>query len=309
MQQSLDAGIAHEGDRHLEVPRLGHAAHDDPLAEALVGHLVASPVRGRGGRDGVVGLSSGDSRGRRAVEHTESLPAARATAASLGRRSEPQWYLLEEARRQVALGAAPKTAPERPQQVEALARPCHAHVGEATLPPQLRGVVERPHVGEQAFLHARDEDGRVFEPLDLMERDQRQVLLLVLGEGVLVLHERGALDEGLQGLGGGAPGVVRRHAAELADIVEPVLRVRVFRGHQRGPVSRTLHDLVNQVGQIERVRALAQAVHEAKEPDELLPLAGAEPLRAAGRQGIGPVSREGLQRRVQAAGRASAPTL
>ena len=110
---------------------------------------------------------------------------------------------------------------------------------------------------KHALLHAGDEDHGILEALDLVEGNQREVLLLVLLDGVLLRDKRGVLQEWLEGLGGGEALEVRGHATELAEVVEAVVDVGVARLQQRLSVTRALHDLVDDLAELQGRRVVA----------------------------------------------------
>ncbi len=80
--------------------------------------------------------------------------------------------VLEESRRRVVAALAHEGAPEGAHEVEAVLGTRDADVGEAALLLHLRRVVEAADVGQQAFLHADDEDDGELEALGGVQRDQ-----------------------------------------------------------------------------------------------------------------------------------------
>src|SRR6202012_3199298 len=93
--------------------------------------------------------------------------------------------LVDEARGQVALGAAEELAFARPGQVEALFGAGDADVTEAPL-LLFAALLERPHVGEGAVLAADDEDRPVLQPLRVVERHQRHFFAFLALQRVLL---------------------------------------------------------------------------------------------------------------------------
>ena len=137
-------------------------------------------------------------------------------------------------------------------------------------------------MGQQAVLHARDEHDPELQPFDLVERDERQVLLRVLFYRVLIGHEGDALQQAREGVGGGLVGELRAEAAQLPQVLEPVLRVRVVRLQQPAAVAGALHRLVQELGQLHRGLDLAQPVQQREEAGEAPPLPHVERRRVVG---------------------------
>ena len=122
---------------------------------ALAG--AAHPGTGRQRRDGGTVGAAGP-----AERRAEALPVEQVAG-----------DLVEEARRRVVLRCTPRGADGRAREVEPLAGPGDADVGEAALLLELLGVAERAHVREDAVLEAGEEDDRELEALGRVQRHQR----------------------------------------------------------------------------------------------------------------------------------------
>ena len=92
-------------------------------------------------------------------------PPADGAVASLGHVDQGLGDLLQEPARRVVLGLAPQAAAPGVGQVQPLLGPGDADIGQAALLLELVGVAERAQMGEDAVLHAEQEDDRVLEAL------------------------------------------------------------------------------------------------------------------------------------------------
>ena len=117
----------------------------------------AHPGPRREGRDGRALVATPDRRGAREL----ALPV-----------DELGGDLVEEPRRRVVLRCAPSGPDRRAGQVEPLAGPGDADVGEAALLLELLGVAEAAQVREGAVLHAGEEDDGELQPLGRVERHE-----------------------------------------------------------------------------------------------------------------------------------------
>ncbi len=90
---------------------------------------------------------------------------------------------------------APRRAHLGAAQVQPLARPGDADVGQPPFLGQLGGVAERPHVREHAVLPAGDEDDGELQALGGVQRHHRHDARAVLGQFVGVGHQRHPLQE------------------------------------------------------------------------------------------------------------------
>src|SRR5579875_1455761 len=130
--------------------------------------------------------------------------------------------LGQEAAGRVVLRLAPEVAAPGVRQVQPVARPGDAHVGEPTLLFELVGLAEGAEVGKDPVLHADDEDGGELEPLGRVQGHEEDLRVIgpaarcgVLVDLVGVGHEADLLQEALEGacLAGGAD--------QLLEVLDP----------------------------------------------------------------------------------------
>ena len=192
------------------------------------------------------------------------------------------------------------------RQIEALARPRQAHVGEAALLLHLARVVERPGVREDALLQAADEDDVELEALGGVQRDERDPVA-VAGVGILVGHQRRLLEQAVEGVGRVEVAVALHDLAQLEQVGPAVLAVlRAI--HEHGPVARFLERRVEELRQAHQAHQAAQPADERVEGAERVARPRRElPGSADGRPDGGPdVAAVGGRERTQRRDRALA---
>ena len=215
--------------------------------------------------------SPGDERDDRAVAGRRARPGRAARVATAGAGRGDRWRrprrlalpvdqvgrdLVEEPGRRVVLRCAPGGADRRAGQVQPLAGPGDADVGEPPLLLELLGVAERAQVREGAVLHAGEEHDRELQALGGVQGHQRDdpglLGLLGVGDLVGVGDERDPLEEVLEAdhLAGLAALLVELpgHGDELGEVLDPGLVLGVVAGAQLGEVARAVEHGLEQVG-------------------------------------------------------------
>ena len=89
---------------------------------------------------------------------------------------------------------------------------------------------------QDALFHANHNDDGKLQPLDLVQRDERQVLLLAIFQLILLRDEGHLLEEAAKHiLGGALP--VGSSVLEFAQVVETVVGIGFARLEQHSPVA------------------------------------------------------------------------
>ena len=245
----------------------------------------ASPVASDGSSSSFGGGEL--ARRRRAVVRPRRRPQALALDAVLGQ-------LVEEARRQVRVGAAVERAAHRVRHRQPLLGPRHADVAE---PPLLLDVVllDRAHVREDPVLHPEHEHGAELQALGVVQRHQRDLAGALVGHVVLGRVQRDLLEE-LRQRRLVAPAVrgdlvLARHADELLEVLDAAARLDRPLGLERLEIAGPLEHALDQLGdgdlqrdRHERLQQAAQRLHRAQRrcrEADLLGAADRVPERAA----------------------------
>ncbi len=145
--------------------------------------------------------------------------------------------LLQEARRHVVLSGTPQRARSSVHQVQTVHGPRDAHIGQPALLFHVL-LVQGPLMREDALLHAADEHHGELEPLGVVQGHEREQRARV-GDRVDVRVERDLLQEAGETRLLGALVVLRGHADELLEVLEPPLGLQGPLALKQPPGSRS----------------------------------------------------------------------